>query len=274
MHGQTQPNPITPLNYVHLFGFEVKTDNQNSRWPSFLSCLIFFRFYNWPFFFFFFETEVQQANTKAHKGVHHLGSFHQVERKFHSQDSNRQPLPWNLGISPPSSNSLRSSRTIRLTSWWRGKVVWYFFFPLSWWDIYPYHNSKRNKEASIIRRSWRFVPSGLLLKFSTATMLCGIKKHNEKWVKWPEIMANIRAKCGWHPTSAARLLHNKGSLPPDNWTVTHASIYPFLKPYTTPHHKAPHRSIGTPLKLFHWAHRGRMLLYIWYTGEAYYIMQS
>ena len=37
----------------------------------------------------------------------------QVERRYHSWDSNRQPLPWDLGISPPSSNSLGSSRTVK-----------------------------------------------------------------------------------------------------------------------------------------------------------------
>jgi hypothetical protein len=36
----------------------------------------------------------------------------QVERIFYSLESNRQPLPWDLGISPSSSNSSRSSRTI------------------------------------------------------------------------------------------------------------------------------------------------------------------
>ena len=38
--------------------------------------------------------------------------FRQVERRFHNQESIRWPLPWDLGISPPSSSSLRSSRTI------------------------------------------------------------------------------------------------------------------------------------------------------------------
>ena len=41
----------------------------------------------------------------------------QVERRFHRHESNRQPLPWNLGISPPSSsNLLESSQTISLTN--------------------------------------------------------------------------------------------------------------------------------------------------------------
>ena len=35
-------------------------------------------------------------------------SFCQVERRFHSREVNRQPLPLDLGISPPSSSSLRS----------------------------------------------------------------------------------------------------------------------------------------------------------------------
>ena len=34
-------------------------------------------------------------------------SFCRVERRFHIRESNRQPLPLKLGISPPSSNSLR-----------------------------------------------------------------------------------------------------------------------------------------------------------------------
>jgi hypothetical protein len=36
--------------------------------------------------------------------------FGQVERRFHSQESNRQPLPLDLSISPSSFSSLRSSR--------------------------------------------------------------------------------------------------------------------------------------------------------------------
>ena len=37
--------------------------------------------------------------------------FHQVERRFPNQELNRQPLLWDLGISPPSSGSLGSSRS-------------------------------------------------------------------------------------------------------------------------------------------------------------------
>ena len=40
--------------------------------------------------------------------------FCQVERRLHSRESYRQPLPKDLGISPPSPNNLRSSRTITL----------------------------------------------------------------------------------------------------------------------------------------------------------------
>ena len=38
--------------------------------------------------------------------------FRQVEWRFHCRDLNCQPLPWDSGISPPSSDSLRSSQTI------------------------------------------------------------------------------------------------------------------------------------------------------------------
>jgi hypothetical protein len=37
--------------------------------------------------------------------------FHQVERKFHNQESDHQPLHSILGISPLPSSSLGSSRT-------------------------------------------------------------------------------------------------------------------------------------------------------------------
>ena len=35
-----------------------------------------------------------------------------VERSFHNRELNHQPLPWELGVSPPSSCILRSSWTI------------------------------------------------------------------------------------------------------------------------------------------------------------------
>ena len=71
---------------------------------------------------FFFEKESRHANAKAQEAVDHMASFRHVERRFHSQDSNRQPLPWDLGISPPSSDSLRSSRTLFLSSC-KGKLL-------------------------------------------------------------------------------------------------------------------------------------------------------
>ena len=71
--------------------------------------LIFF------FFFFFFETEGRRASAKAHEAINVLASFCQVERRFHNEESNRRPLPWDLGISPPSSNSLWSYRTNKLS---------------------------------------------------------------------------------------------------------------------------------------------------------------
>ena len=67
--------------------------------------------------------------------------FHRVERRFHSRDSNRQPLLWDLGVSLPSSSSLRSSRTeqlvdfnielrgrlsVRTTTWVINQGMYYF----------------------------------------------------------------------------------------------------------------------------------------------------
>ena len=42
---------------------------------------------------FLFETEGRHANAKAYETADHLVSFCQVERRFHSRESNRQPLP-------------------------------------------------------------------------------------------------------------------------------------------------------------------------------------
>src|SRR5665213_2513971 len=52
--------------------------------------------------FYFIETEGRKARALE---------FHRVERRFHGRESNRQPLPLYLGTFPPSSGSLRSSRT-------------------------------------------------------------------------------------------------------------------------------------------------------------------
>ena len=60
-----------------------------------------------------FETKNRHADTKAQEAIDHLASFRQVERRFHNRELNRQPLPRNLGISPPPSSSLGLSRTIR-----------------------------------------------------------------------------------------------------------------------------------------------------------------
>ena len=67
----------------------------------------------WLFLIFnlFFETEGKHANAKAQEAVDHLSSFYQVKRRFHNRDLTYQPFPWDLGTSPPSSSSLRSSRT-------------------------------------------------------------------------------------------------------------------------------------------------------------------
>ena len=57
----------------------------------------------------------QNANMPMSKHMRQLTIkqvFYQEERTFHSQESNRQTLSWDLGISQPSSGSLGSSWTI------------------------------------------------------------------------------------------------------------------------------------------------------------------
>ena len=67
-------------------------------------------------FWIFFGDKWPTGNAKAHEAVDHLASFCQVERRFHGRKLNRQPLPWDLGFSPPSCNNLGSSKTFPLHS--------------------------------------------------------------------------------------------------------------------------------------------------------------
>jgi hypothetical protein len=62
----------------------------------------------------------QKANKPMPKHSRQLTTWqvlYQVERRFHIQELNRKPLPWDLDISPPSSSSLGSSRTHFLISY-------------------------------------------------------------------------------------------------------------------------------------------------------------
>ena len=60
---------------------------------------------------FFLEIEDWQASAKAQEAIDHLASFSSSREKILQPGFEAQPLPWDLGISPPSSNRLRSSRT-------------------------------------------------------------------------------------------------------------------------------------------------------------------
>ena len=66
------------------------------------------------YFLLLFETERQHANAEAQEAVDWLAILCQVERRCHSCESNRQLLPWDMGISPPSASSSWSSRTSQL----------------------------------------------------------------------------------------------------------------------------------------------------------------
>ena len=69
-------------------------------------CNIAFLFY----FFSFFEIDSQQANTKAHEAIDYLTSFLSSREEISKSRPNHQPLPWDLGIFPPSSSRVGSSR--------------------------------------------------------------------------------------------------------------------------------------------------------------------
>ena len=73
-------------------------------------------------FFFFFGDVRSTCQCQSIRGNWPPDMFfYQIEGRFHSRESNRQPLPWELGISPSPSNSLRPS-------WTRRRLVWLLMF--------------------------------------------------------------------------------------------------------------------------------------------------
>ena len=63
------------------------------------------------FIYLFWRQKVDMPVPKHGRQLTIWQVFRQVERIFRNRDSNWQPLLWDLGISPPSFGSLRSSRT-------------------------------------------------------------------------------------------------------------------------------------------------------------------
>ena len=75
-------------------------------------------------FYFFLRQKADRPTPKHRRQFTTWQVFRQVERRFHSRDSNRQPLPWDLGIPLPSPGSLRSSRIIT-GSFESSKIQWF-----------------------------------------------------------------------------------------------------------------------------------------------------
>ena len=77
--------------------------------------------YNFILYLFvcFWRQKVDMPTPIAQEAIDHLASFFfcQVQRRFHSWELNRQPLPWDEGISPPSSSTLGLSRTSVFVLW-------------------------------------------------------------------------------------------------------------------------------------------------------------
>ena len=84
----------------------------SSRWNQIRMCDSSIDFF--IYLFTFLRQKDDRPTPKPMRQLTTWQVFCQVERRFHSQESNRQPLPWDLGISPLSSSSLGSSRTIHL----------------------------------------------------------------------------------------------------------------------------------------------------------------
>ena len=88
-----------------------------------------------PTSFLFSSFSRPKADRQAPKHMRQLTTWQvlcQVERRFHSRESNRQPLPWYLGISPSSSNSLGPS-------WTKSNLFSTHVFLVSVLEIAPNH---------------------------------------------------------------------------------------------------------------------------------------
>ena len=93
-----------------------RTINVSSRW-SYLQLKMHVNPWHHERLGFFFRHMASRPMPKHLRQLTTWQVFRQVERRIHTQESNRQPLPWDLGISPPSYGSLGSSRTVRGPFW-------------------------------------------------------------------------------------------------------------------------------------------------------------
>ena len=62
--------------------------------------------HSWRFFCVFFWRKADRLAPKHMRRLTTWKVLCEVEGRFHNRESNHQPLPWDLSISPPSSNSL------------------------------------------------------------------------------------------------------------------------------------------------------------------------
>ena len=96
----------------------------------------------------------------------------QVERRFHSRDSNRQPLPWDLGIPLPSPGSLRSSWTREKRFCAGGKLA-----------LHIVHTYKSNAHKGLDMERWTLRGKKFPLQPSVAIVHC-LATHGEKMHRW------------------------------------------------------------------------------------------
>ena len=78
------------------------TSHHRTRWIVLCVCereWFFIYLFIFIFLYFFLQTEGRHVSAKAHKAINHLQCLCQVERRFDCRESNRQPLPWDSGIS-------------------------------------------------------------------------------------------------------------------------------------------------------------------------------
>ena len=113
---------------VHLCHTHTRASHCSLSTPR-VSCKVSYMGLKGPIFYYLlfilFIFFGDRRSTYQHQSI--VGSlppdkfFCQVERRFHSREWNIQPLPWDLGISPPSSSSLGLSRTMKGPFTWGPK---------------------------------------------------------------------------------------------------------------------------------------------------------
>ena len=123
------------------------------------------------YYYYYFRQEGERSASKYRRQLVTWQVFYQVERRFHSWESNRQPLPWGLGISLSSSSSLGSYWTQFFFIDVRYIVLW---IPPTWWWVISKKSWTSTSYLSYSTGS--FVASGLVTP-AHCILVSGLSKN-------------------------------------------------------------------------------------------------